>query len=74
MAGPSTSTYGITAGSQELLSGHRRAPTKSATYKASHSLAIDDVDDRAELAEISSVADVSDTSNFNKTSENLGSG
>ena len=54
--------------------GHRRAPTKSATGKASHSLAIDDVDDRAQLAEISSVADVSDTSNFNKTSENLGSG
>ena len=53
--------------------GHRRAPTKSATGKASHSLAIDDVDDRAQLAEISSVADVSDTSNFNKTSENLGS-
>lgn len=51
--------------------GHRRAPTKSATYKASHSLAIDDVDDRAELAEISSVTHVGHTTNFNETSKHL---
>lgn len=52
----------------------RRAPTESRPAARNYSLSIDDVHNGAELAEISSVADVSDTSNFNKTSENLGSG
>ena len=52
----------------------RRAPTESRPAARNYSLSIDDVHKGAELAEISSVADVSDTSNFNKTSENLGSG
>ena len=52
----------------------RRAPTESRPAARNYSLSIDDVHNGAELAEINSVADVSDTSNFNKTSENLGSG